>query len=97
MDITIKTIHFSISNDLEDFATKKITKAASKREDIVSAKVIMELIKPETNNNKEVEIIFGVKGSELFSKKTADTFEEAFDLALDAVKKQYSKYKEKKS
>jgi ribosome-associated translation inhibitor RaiA len=31
----------------------------------------------------------------LFAKKQADTFEEATDLAIDAVRKQLDKYKEK--
>ncbi len=95
MDVTIKTVHFSISEKLEEFTTKKVSKAIAKHDEVVSANVIMKLTKPETNNNKEVEIIFSVKGSELFAKKSADTFEEAVDLSLDAVKKQLLKYKDK--
>ncbi len=95
MNVTIKTVHFSIAESLEEFTTKKVSKAVSKHEEIISADVIMKLIKPETNNNKEVEVKFGVKGSDIFAKKTADTFEEALDLALDAAKKQFLKYKNK--
>jgi len=94
MDVTIKAVHFTISEKLEDFTTKKVSRAIAKHDEVLSAKVIMKLIKPETNNNKEVEVVFGVKGSELFAKKTANTFEEALDLALDASKKQLIKYKQ---
>jgi len=31
----------------------------------------------------------------LFAKKQADTFEEAIDLSVDALRKQLSKFKEK--
>ncbi len=95
MDVTIKTVHFSISEKLGNFTTKKVSKAVTKYDDIVSTNVIMKLIKPETNNNKEVEIRIALPGAELFAKKTADSFEEAVDLSIDAVKKQLIRHKEK--
>lgn len=97
MDVTIKTLHFSISAQLEEFTTKKVSKVIAKRDDIVSTNVVMKVIKPESNNNKEVEIRIAIPGTEFFAKKTADSFEEAVDVTLDAIKKQLEKQKIKAS
>ena len=47
--------------------------------------------------NKEAAIKLGVPGIEdLFASKVADTFEEAVDLAIDALDRQLVKLKDKK-
>ena len=47
--------------------------------------------------NKEAGVQLTVPGNEnLFASKTADSFEEAIDLCLDALEKQLSRLKEKK-
>lgn len=97
MDVKIKTLHFSISEQLEEFTTKKVSKVIAKRDDVVSTDVILKVTKPESNNNKEAEIRIAIPGVELFAKKTADTFEEAIDTTLVAIKKQLEKQKEKTS
>ena len=48
--------------------------------------------KPE---NKEVEIRVMIKGNDAIASKIAKTFEEATDLAVEALKKQLVKSKEK--
>lgn len=93
MDVKIKALHFSISEKLEKFTTKKVSKVIAKYDDIVSANVILKVIKPESNNNKEVEIHLIAPGNELFAKKTASTFEEAIDLTIEAIKRQLEKQK----
>jgi len=97
MDVKIKTLHFSISERLEEFTTKKVSKVIAKRDDVVSADVTLKVTKPESINNKEAEIRIAIPGTEVFAKKTADTFEEAIDVALEAIKKQLAKQKEKTS
>lgn len=95
MDVNIKNVHFSMSEQLKNFTEKKVSKAIAKYDDVVSTNVIMKLIKPETNTNKEVEIRINVPGSELFAKKAADSFEEAVDLTIEAIKRQLARRKEK--
>lgn len=95
MNINIKTVHFSISEQLEEFTNKKVSKITAKHEDIVSTDVILKVTKPESQDNKEAEIRITVPGNEFFAKKVADTFEEAIDTTLVAIKKQLSKRKEK--
>ncbi len=97
MEATIKAIHFDISDKLTAFVNKKIEKLLRRYETITDADVNLRLIKPETAMNKEAGIKVAIPGSaDLFASKTADSFEEAFDLALEAIEKQLEKTKEKK-
>ncbi len=95
MNIKIQPLHFSISEELEKFTTKKVKKVIAKHDDVVSVDVTMKVVKPEISNNKEVEIKMTIPGNEIFAKKTADSFEESVDLSLEAIKKQLQKQKVK--
>ncbi len=96
MDINIKAIHFDITEKLTAFVEKKIEKLARRYEAITGVEVNLRVVKPETAMNKEAGIQLQVPGNELFASKTADTFEEAVDLCLDALEKQLEKNKDKK-
>lgn len=97
MEVNVKAIHFDISEKLVDFVNKKLDKMARKYEFISAADVNLTLVKPESAMNKEAAVKFVISGSpDLFASKTADTFEEAVDLALDALKTQLEKIKDKK-
>ena len=95
MNINVSSIHFTADQKLVDFAEKKIGKLDTFFDGIISAEVILKVVKPETANNKLTEIRLSISGNDLFAKKQADTFEEAIDLSIDALKKQLSKFKEK--
>jgi len=56
---------------------------------------LLRLDKNADQENKIAEIILKVPGTELFAKKQCKTFEEAADLAIDALKRQIEKNKEK--
>ena len=97
MEIKIKSIHFDATAKLEEFINKKAQKLARRNEKIASFDVTLKVVKPETAMNKEVAIKLGVPGIEdLFASKVADTFEEAVDLAIDALDRQLVKLKDKK-
>lgn len=97
MEVNIKAIHFDISEKLVAFVNKKIDKIARRFEAIGGADVNLTLVKPETAKNKEAAIKFIMPGNpDLFASKIADSFEEAVDLALDALEPQLEKVKGKK-
>ncbi len=97
MEATIKAIHFDISEKLVSFINKKIEKLCRRYEAISDAEVTLTVVKPETAMNKEAGIKLLLPGKpDLFASKTADTFEEAVDLSLDALEKQLEKEKTKK-
>ena len=97
MEIKIKSIHFDATAKLEEFINKKAQKLARRNEKIASFDVTVKVVKPETAMNKEAAIKLGGPGIEdLFASKVADTFEEAVDLAIDALDRQLVKLKDKK-
>lgn len=96
MEITIKANHFDMADKLEAFANKKVEKLARRFDNISDIEVNFKLIKPEAAMNKEAGVKINVPNApEIFASKNADTFEEALDLALEAVERQLEKIKGK--
>ena len=95
MNITIQSVRFTASDQLEQFVQQKVTKLDQFFDGIVKAEIILKLDKSDTTENKIAEINLKLPGGELFSKKQTKTFEEAADSACDALRKQLIKWKEK--
>lgn len=96
MEISIKANHFDMSDKLEAFTNKKLEKLARRYDNLTDIDVNFKLIKPEAAMNKEAGVKVNVPNAgEIFASKTADTFEEALDLALEAVERQLEKTKGK--
>lgn len=96
MNINVNAVRFTPDQKLVDFAVKKTSKLDTFFDGIIGAEVILKVQKPEAANNKVAEIKLSIPANNyLFAKKQADTFEEAIDLSVDALRKQLSKYKEK--
>jgi len=97
MKININSVHFSADKKLEQFIEKKVNKIVGRTNDVTGVEVILKLENVKDSENKIAEIKLDAKGKELFSKKQSESFEESVDLAVDALKKQIEKYKEKKN
>jgi len=96
MEVKINSVHFSADQKLVEFVNKKVNKLDTFFEGIIKAEVILKVAKPEAVNNKVSELKLSTPSmGNLFAKKQADSFEEATDLAVDAIRKQIEKYKEK--
>jgi len=96
MNIQVNTVHFTADQKLTDFVNKKVSKLDTYFEGIIGAEVILKVVKPETANNKVAEIKLSIPGYDyLFSEKQADTFDEAIDTAIEAIRRQLTKVKEK--
>ena len=96
MEIIINSVHFNADKKLLDFVNKKVNKLDTFFDGIISAEITLKVLKPEAARNKISEIKLSIPGNGyLFAKKQADTFEEATDLTLDAIRKQLGKYKDK--
>ncbi len=96
MEIKINSVHFNTDKKLVDFINKKVGKLDTFFDGIISADVTLKVLKPEVANNKvsELKVSIPVNGY-LFAKKQANSFEEATDMAVDAIRKQLGKYKGK--
>jgi putative sigma-54 modulation protein len=95
MTVNIQSIKFEATQKLEEHITKKVTKLEHFFDEIITAEVILKVIKPESAANKEAAVRVNVPGHELFASKVCDTFEEAVDTAVEAIEKQILKHKEK--
>ena len=96
MNIQVKTLHFTADQKLTDFVNKKVSKLDTYFDGIIGIEVIMKVDKPETANNKIAEIKLSIPGYDnLFAQKQADSFEESIDLAIEAIRRQLTKIKEK--
>lgn len=97
MEVKIKAIHFDISEKLTSFINKKIEKLTRRYPEVMSAEVSLRVVKPETALNKQAIVSLSVpQERDLVADKTADTFEEAIDLCLEALDRQLEKIKNKK-
>ena len=96
MNIKVNSVHFTADQKLIDFVNKKVSKMDTFFEGIINAEVLLKVEKPETANNKISEIKLSLPSADyLFAKKQADTFEEATDMAVEAIRNQLKRHKEK--
>jgi len=95
MKIRVHSIHFDADQKLIDFIQKRVDKLETYYKRIVDGEVMLRLENNDDNSNKVVEFKINIPGSQLFSKENAPTFEEATDMAFEAVRRQLKKRKEK--
>ena len=64
---------------------------------MTEADFTLKVVKPETAMNKEAVVkVFVPQQPEIVATKTADSFEEAVDLCMEAIERQLEKNKDKK-
>lgn len=95
MNLTIQSIHFDADPKLVEHINAKTEKLTRYFDRITEGQVYLKVSKPQTNNNKIVEIKLNVPGQTLFVSEQADTFEAATDHAVNRMKTQVRRYKEK--
>ncbi len=95
MNVKIQSIHFDADKKLIDFVTEKVEKLGHFYTDIMGGEVYLRIDKSPDNINKIAEIRLNVPGQELFSKRQCKSFEEATDEAIEALRNQIKRHKEK--
>jgi putative sigma-54 modulation protein len=96
MKVTFNSIHFDADQKLLVFINKKVNKLSTFDNSLISGQVYLKVEPTEQFLNKKVEIKLHSSIGELFASKQCNSFEEAVDLAIDALRKQILKHKEKK-
>lgn len=97
MEVRIQGIHFDVSEKLAQFINKKAEKLTRRFPSIDYIEAVLTVVKPETAMNKEARLrVIVPHEAEQVATKTADTFEEAIDLSLEAIERQLEKIKDKK-
>jgi putative sigma-54 modulation protein len=95
MNINIQSVHFDADKKLLDFINKKVTKLSVFYNGIINSDVILRLDKNQEKENKITEIKIKGRKGEFFARKQCNTFEEATDMACEALKSQIKKFKDR--
>ncbi len=95
MNIQIQSVKFDADKKLLDFVESKIGKLERFAEHSTGVEVTLKLDKDSDKGNKVSSIIVKVPGEDLFAERRAKTFEEATVEAIDAIRNQIDKAKEK--
>jgi len=95
MDIQVHSVHFTADKKLVEFVNDKVGKLGLFFDNIIASEVYLRLDKSQDGENKIAEVKVLIPGKELFAKKQCKSFEEAADLAVEALRKQVNKHKEK--
>lgn len=95
MKLKVQSIHFDADRKLLSFVEEKIEKLTHFYEDIIDGEVFLRLDKNSEKENKIAEIKLNTPGKTMFASEQSKSFEEATDSAVDALKKQITRYKAK--
>ncbi|MBX7052486.1 MAG: ribosome-associated translation inhibitor RaiA [Flavobacteriales bacterium] len=97
MQVQVQSIHFDADIKLIKFIEEKLQKLGTFHDRIIKSEVFLRLDKSDVNENKIAEVKLSIPGKELFAKKQCKTFEEATDVAVDALRRQIDKHRTKNS
>lgn len=97
MKLQMHSIHFDADRKLLDAVQQKLNKLDHFYDRITGGEVFLKVVKGASSkvHDKLIEIKINLPGNTLFVKELGQTFEEALDLALEALKVQLKKFKEK--
>ncbi len=96
MKLQMHSLHFTADQKLIDFIQKKADKLDTFFDRIQDGEVFLRLEKGDhAKENKLVEIKLNLPGTTLFAKEKSSSFEAAADEAIEALRRQIKKHKEK--
>jgi putative sigma-54 modulation protein len=95
MKININAVHFKTDKKLDDFISDKVTKLYQYFDGVIGSDVTLRLDSKDKVKDKIVEIRVLIPGNDLYAKKESKSFEDATTLAVEALRKQLTKYKDK--
>lgn len=95
MKLQMHSIHFDADVTLLDFIQKRIDKLETFYDRIIDGEVFLRVENDDSNENKIVEIKLNGPKNQFFAKEKSKTFEAAVDDAVEALRRQLKKHKEK--
>ena len=95
MDIKIQSLKFDASKQLIEFIEKKLSRLERFAENPTGCDVVLRLEKDDEKGNNVALVTLHVPGGDILTEQKAHTFEEAIDMALDVVKRQIEKRKDR--
>ncbi|WP_435263943.1 ribosome hibernation-promoting factor, HPF/YfiA family [Tenacibaculum sp. nBUS_03] len=95
MKVFTQSVNFTADKKLIDYIERKIEGLEKFHDKIVDAEVFLKVQKTSEKENKITEVKVNIPGSELMFKKQYKTFEEGISVAVESLKRQLKKSKEK--
>ncbi len=95
MKVKINSVHFKTDRKLEDFINNRMLKLSKFYNGVIGSDVTLKLENNDEQGNKITEIRLSIPGNDLFAKKQAASFEASTDEAVEALRRQLIKHKEK--
>ncbi len=95
METQIQSLHFHHKRGLENFIREKMDKLDELFDRLEASKVILKLENSRSKQNKTAEVSMRMPGMRLFAQDRSSTFEEAVVNAINEIKKQIAKHKDK--
>lgn len=95
VNVKISAVHFDADKKLIEFIQERVNKLTQYYDKIIDSEVILKLENTSSSENKVVEIKLMIPGNDAFAKKQCKSFEEATDVAVEALRRQLKKHKEK--
>lgn len=95
VNLKISSVHFDADRKLIEFIQNRVDKLANYYDKIIDGEVILKVENSNNTENKVAEIKLLVPGNDIFAKKQCKSFEEATDTAVEALRRQLKKHKEK--
>ena len=95
MRVNINAVHFKADKKLQVFIKEKMEKLTQVFDGVIDGEVSLKLDNTESRDNKITEIRLAVPGTNLYARKHSTSFEEATDTAVEALRKQLKRHKEK--
>ena len=91
-----EAVHFTADQKLLVYIEKKLLKLQQFFDNIIDANVILKLENVGQIKDKIAEIKLHIPGSTIFAKESNKSFEVAIDEAVESLRRQLIKYKERK-
>ena len=95
MRVQTRSVNFKADQKLLDYVEKKVEKLDQFFNNIVDAEIFLKLENSGQVKDKITEIRLKVPGETLIASDTQKTFESSTDKAVDVMKRNLKRYKEK--
>ena len=90
------SVRFDADRKLIDYIQRKMDKLDTFYDRIIDGEVFMRLENVDSRENKIIEVKMNIPGDQLFAKTRSRSFEAAAGEATEALRRQLTKFKEKK-
>jgi len=95
MKVFVQSVNFNADKELIIFVKEKAGLLDKFYDKIINVEVFLKVQKTSEKENKIAEIKVSIPGDEMMVKKQSKFMEDAVNLALDTLKRQLRKKKEK--